>query len=301
MVIRFLDRAKKPFIQVRTNIQMSQQEQVINYYRYCEDDYTMLWRDRKSLGTHFGFWHKGVTTHSESLLRHNEIMAKAAQIQPNDYILDAGCGIGGTSFWLAKNFGTRIEAINISVKQLRKAAAQARKRDRKSLVRFSKKSYYQTGFPDETFTKVWAQESLPHADDKEQFLRESFRVLRKGGKLVTSDYFLTKREMNSQEERLMNRWLNSWSMKNFMTPREFVVMAEKAGFKNVRFIDTTPLIRKSLKRLKTISQFCYPVGRFLEIVGLRNSYQKENMRSPAYCWESYENGLWKHGIICAEK
>ena len=90
-------------------------------------------------------------------------------------------------------------------------------------------------------------------------------------------------------------------MKNIMQPQEFIQLAKKAGFRNVKYIDTTHLIEKSLRILRKKMYMVYIPARILEIIGLRNKYQKENMRSPTYCYESYKGHLWKYGLIYAEK
>ncbi|MDP6293589.1 MAG: hypothetical protein QF486_02675 [Candidatus Woesearchaeota archaeon] len=56
---------------------------VVDYYRYCEIAYNCLWRDKKSLGTHLGFWQPTTKTHAESLMEQNKemvrVLAKSAK------------------------------------------------------------------------------------------------------------------------------------------------------------------------------------------------------------------------------
>ena len=45
-------------------------------------------------------------------------MAQLANIERNSKVLDAGCGVGGSSFFLAKEFGCIVEAITLNEKQV---------------------------------------------------------------------------------------------------------------------------------------------------------------------------------------
>jgi cyclopropane fatty-acyl-phospholipid synthase-like methyltransferase len=63
------------------------------------------------------YWDENTHTHSESLLNKNQKLYESADIKPGDYVLDAGCGIGGSSIWMAKNHANNLKAITISAKQ----------------------------------------------------------------------------------------------------------------------------------------------------------------------------------------
>jgi tocopherol O-methyltransferase len=37
----------------------------------------------------------------------NQVLANKAKIRKTDLILDAGCGVGGSSIWLVRNIGAK--------------------------------------------------------------------------------------------------------------------------------------------------------------------------------------------------
>ena len=82
-------------------------------------------------------------------------------------ILDVGCGIGGTSRYLASKFGsdTKVTGISISPKQIERATklAQEKKLDN---VEFKVIDALNMSFPDNSFDVVWACESGEHMPDK---------------------------------------------------------------------------------------------------------------------------------------
>ncbi len=66
----------------------------------------------------------------------NERLADRLDLKAGDHVLDAGCGIGGSSIWLAENFGVRVTGITISPTQIDQARKNAKKRGVEHLVNF---------------------------------------------------------------------------------------------------------------------------------------------------------------------
>lgn len=280
---------------------------VKNYYKYADIAYRILWRDKDSLGMHLGFWYKNTKSHKESLLNHNLFMAKISKINSKDIILDAGCGVGGSSIWLYKKFKTKVYGISISKSQIEKARRYVKKENLGDVINFSVQDYSKTKFPNNKFTLIWAQESLPHEDNKLKFLKESYRLLKKGGRLISSDYFSMKKDYSNRERQIMDTFTNGWAMAHFISQSEFIRMTKKVGFKNVKYYNTTKLIEPSLKKLMHAYLFFKPLAEFKPIVKI--SYflhlpiktNKANINAVKAGYDAYKRKLWGHGVIYAEK
>ena len=131
-------------------------------------------------------------------------------------VLDVGCGIGGTSRYLARNYGCSVTGITISGRQVEMARSlrldsseslgdvDSAQNDRNandpsaSLVRYLEMDAEEMGeyfgSPKATdsscfFDYVWVSEALSHFLDKQLFFRNVAKVLSKGGKLVVADWF----------------------------------------------------------------------------------------------------------------
>lgn len=228
-------------------------------------------------------------------------MAKLCNVTSKDIILDTGCGVGGSSIWLYKKFKPKVYGISISETQIKKARKYAKERHIENIIDFSVQDYSKTKFPDKMFSLIWAQESLPHEDDKSEFLRESYRLLRKGGRLISSDYFTMKKEYSSEEIRIMNIFINGWAMARFISPEEFVRLAKKVGFKNLKYYDTTQLIEPSLKRLMHAYFFFKPLAEIFAFFHLPIKTNKANIDAVKAGYKAYKRKLWRHGVIYAEK
>jgi tocopherol O-methyltransferase len=151
----------------------------------------------------------------------NRALAQRSDLQPGQRVLDAGCGIGGSSVWLAKTYGMQVVGITPVASQVARARRHARQQGVEDLVRFDQQDYLHTTFPDESFDVVWALESVCHAPDKSSFLAEARRLLKPGGQLVVAEYFRTRRPCAAGDERLLHSWLDGWAIPDLATGSEF--------------------------------------------------------------------------------
>lgn len=151
------------------------------HYDDCYWDYRTAWFDNENLALHYGYWDLHTKTHRQALLNKNRVVCEMAGIGPEQHVLDAGCGIGGSAIWLAKNVGCRVTGITVSVQQVRHARRHAQRHGVAERVDFQVADFCRTPFPDASFDVVWAIESSCYAVDKRDFFREAYRLLRKGG------------------------------------------------------------------------------------------------------------------------
>ena len=79
--------------------QQSAKARIVQYYNATKREYRLLWRSNRSLGLHFGYYDARHKTHDAAVLNINRKLADLMKITANDHVLDAGCGIGGSSLW----------------------------------------------------------------------------------------------------------------------------------------------------------------------------------------------------------
>lgn len=278
---------------------MTREEKIIEYYDRCEGDYRVVWHLDKSLAIHYGFWEKDTRNILEALENTNYIVAQRAEIQPTDTVLDAGCAVGGTDIYLAKNIGCRVTGITICKKQVEAARYNAKKHNVSHLLSFAERNYLDTGFDDDTFDVVLATESLCQSDKKEQFLRETKRVLKPGGRLLVADFFRTKRQCGTQGENLLNQWSDGWGFLSFCTISDFSNSLKRAGFQNLHVTDNTDNVAPSSKRLYNLYWAWFPVGVLTEFLGIRKDVHAKNRRTAFSQYKSLQLGLWSYHIISA--
>jgi cyclopropane fatty-acyl-phospholipid synthase-like methyltransferase len=145
-------------------------QQVIENFGQTHNDYRRLWGIDRHLGLHCGYFDETHSRHDDAVLNMNRVLANTARIAPGDRILDAGCGIGGSSFWLVEHFDDiSVTGININEMQIAIANEYVRTLELQSTVNFRVADFVQTGLNSASFDVVWALESMCYADDKQAF------------------------------------------------------------------------------------------------------------------------------------
>jgi len=274
---------------------------IVSYYDNTRIDYRVLWYGNKSKAVHFGYYDQEVKSHSAALINLNKVMALKGGVKKGDIILDAGCGRGGSSVWLAQNYEVTVTGITLVPHQVEKAQLAARKNKLGNRVSFSEQDYCSTDFKDDSFTLIWACESMCHASEKLNFYKEAFRLLKPGGRLICADYFRTQRPLQDHGEQLLHEWLVGWSIKDLDNLQEHKKHAEQCGFTDFMLEDITEFTRPSLKHLHFMASKLWSLGIFLKGIGLRNKVNHGNHFSSIKQFEALENKLWYYGLLSLKK
>jgi len=99
-------------------------------------------------------------------------------------VLDAGCGIGGSSRLMAQLFNCRVTGVDLAQKFIEAADFLAQCTGLENKTRFQQGSILELDFADNTFDAVLCQHVLMNIEDKAVAVKEFFRVLKPGGKLI---------------------------------------------------------------------------------------------------------------------
>lgn len=276
-------------------------EDIVRYYDECYWDYRTSWMDRDNLAIHYGYWDDATESHSQSLLNMNRELAVGAAVQPGERVLDAGCGVGGSALWLAANRGVRAVGITLSAEQCSKAHGYAQRRGLADQVKFQVADFTAMPYPANSFDVVWGIESFCHAEHKLALLREAFRVLKPGGRVVCSDGYALKTRFTVDEWKIVTVCLNGWAIPNLATVPEFDGYLRAAGFHTVKFRDVTANILPSSRRLYRIAWTTFPMQKFMAWLRLRSPVQSGNFYTALNQYRIFADSLSCYGIFVGVK
>jgi len=218
-------------------------------------------------------------------------------------ILDLGCGIGGSSRHMAKRWSKSafVTGVTISRAQAKRATLLAQAQEINN-VEFFECDALNMSFSDASFDIVWAVESEMHMPDKNQFIHEIVRVLKRGGILVvtawnvrdTSNVPLSKFEKN-HIQLLVDEWCHT----SFSSAQEFIELFKQNGLVEVIFDDwTSPTL---------------PSWRHAVFVALRDPrglaltfpqqfwHQTRNAYTILQFDRAFRSGLCQYGVIHGKK
>lgn len=274
---------------------------IAEYYDTTQIHYERWWKLRKSLSLHYGTWDKGIHDLSAALENTNRVLMELSKISEHDKVLDAGCGVGGAAFYLNKKRNIEVNGISLSNKQINLANKIARQNNLTDKVSFHVMDFTQTTFDNESFDVVWACESVCHCEDKAMFVKEAYRVLKKGGRLILSDFCLTEDGLRDKH-KLIKRWGNSWSVSNFISASSFSKLLNQEGFSQVQILDHTSKIEKSAKRLYYASILgAIPSILYNKLHPKISRFAKSHYKCGYYQYRALKKNLWRYNIVLAIK
>ncbi len=274
---------------------------VADYYDSTLIHYKQWWKLKKHLGLHYGIWLKGTRTFGDALINTNRIMSQIAKIKSTDIVLDAGCGVGGTVFFIHTQTGAQVTGITLSEKQLAYANDIARTQYPSSPIEFLKADYLNTPFEDGSFDVIWACESMCHAKDKQQFLEECHRLLRKNGRLIIADFFLPTTGLPNPHDWI-EKWQQTWAVPDFTTAERLNELSISTGFEKVEYTDYTLQIRRSSKKMyQSAMMACVPSELYKIINPKVSRYARNHYKCGVYQYKALKAGLWNYNLFLATK
>jgi tocopherol O-methyltransferase len=226
---------------------------------------------------------------------------KNADKKPQN-IIDVGCGIGGSTLYLAQKFGAKATGISLSPVQVSRATARAKLTGLEERVQFQVANALEMPFADHSFDLVWSLESGEHMPDKTKFLQECYRVLQPGGKLILATW--CHRETNSlageltpKEIKHLQEIYRVYCLPYVISLSEYRAIALECGFQNLRADDWSMSVAPFWDVV--IDSAFTPQA----IVGLiKAGWQTiEAALSLNLMSQGYNRGLIRFGLICATK
>lgn len=163
-------------------------------------------------------------------------------------ILDAGCGVGGASIFIAKQTGATVHGISLVPEQITSAEINAKKANVETLTSFAVMDYTKTTFPDNYFDVIFGIESICYSYPKEKFLSEAKRILKKTGKLIIVDGYKIRPEKNATEKSISKNFCQGWKLEEMIEESSMAQKIKNIGFKLTKKLDKTNSLSLSKKR-----------------------------------------------------
>jgi MPBQ/MSBQ methyltransferase len=158
----------------------------------------------------------------------DNMMAKVVSklTKRNGPLLDVGCGLGGTSEYLAQHFPVNnIYGINVSEFQIGKC------RERLPSAHFEVMPAERMQFPDAVFEAIVSVEAALHFKGRREFLNESWRVMKPLGEIVVADMIF------NGEPRAFRKVLAG--QERYEETNSYRALWESCGFVDVTIEDIT--------------------------------------------------------------
>ncbi len=226
-------------------------KEIANYYSRNWPIYVKWWKADKTYGIHYGYYEKGIHNHIQSILNMNKFVGKLLDLDVDNKrkkILDAGCGVGGASIYLAKKYPhITFKGISIVPEEV-KIANRFAKENRCNNTEFILGDYTNTSFPSDYFDGIFALESMSYVEDKKDFIQEMYRILKSGGRLVVIDGFRTNISLNNFMRAAYTFWLKGLMISDLEDLKNFKSHLKMEGLKEIEDRDLSKNVRWSVIR-----------------------------------------------------
>ncbi len=242
-----------------------------------------------------------------------EALLDWAEIRQASHILDVGCGIGGSSLYLANKFQAHATGITLSPVQANRAQTRAQELQiplvapgldwataPRPSAQFLVADALHMPFADRSFDLVWSLESGEHMPDKQQFLQELWRVLKPGGTLMLATWChrpTDQQPLTLDEQQHLQAIYRVYCLPHVISLPEYEQLARSLSWHNIRTADWSTAVAPFWDVV--IDSAFNPAA----IVGLLFSGWQtiEAALSLGLMKRGYERGLVRFGVLCATK
>ena len=158
---------------------------------------------------------------------------------PDMHILDVGCGIGGSTRRLSHETGCVVTGIDLSDEYIDVAERLTQLLAMQERVKFHACSALELPFEDDSFDGVWSLQMNMNVEDKLSWLRETYRVLKPGGRALLYEVCGGK----NSPQYFPVPWAQDSSMSYLVPPEAFRELIMSAGFEIIVWQDKTDLAK----------------------------------------------------------
>ncbi|OTB07819.1 hypothetical protein M426DRAFT_317710 [Hypoxylon sp. CI-4A] len=300
------------------------------HYELASDYYYSLWGQH----IHHGFFKSPNETKEEAQVNLINYLLEISALPAGAKVLDVGCGIGGTSRFLAREHGAQVTGITISGRQVQIAnrltkeetagstasspddgflaypAKEGKTAAAAGAVRFVELDaekmleHFRPSTGDEVagqlFECVWISEALSHLPNKELFFSSAFSLLQPGAgsRLVIADWFKAPDLSPEQIEADIKPIEDGMLLPRLYTADEYVALAEGAGFR----VRQKPVdISKEVAKTWDISWSLVSSPSLWAFAISQGRDGLAFLQAFRAMRRGYANGTFRYAVMCFEK
>jgi SAM-dependent methyltransferase len=176
-------------------------------------------------------------------------LMEEADIRPEAHVLDAGCGLGGSSRVIAATRGCRVTGIDLTDSFIEAARILTRWTGLSDRIVFHAGPIQNMPVADKTFDAVLCQHLLMNVPDKAAVLLAFHRVLVPGGKLILHEIV----SGTCADMAFPVPWAGSPDICFLESQASLSDRLKKAGFTDIYFRDTTDLALKFWQKVRAVT------------------------------------------------
>jgi tocopherol O-methyltransferase len=277
------------------------QQQIQQFY----DASSGLWEEVWGEHMHHGYYGAAGTERKERRQAQIDLIEELlswANVQQAQNILDVGCGIGGSSLYLAQKFQAAATGVTLSPVQAARATERAAAVGLSNVTSFQVADAQAMPFDDNCFDFVWSLESGEHMPDKAKFLQECYRVLKPGGVFLMATWCHRPTDppelkLTADEQQHLADIYRVYCLPYVISLPEYEAIAQSLLFQNIRTADWSAAVAPFWD---VVIDSAFTPAALLGL--LRSGWTTiQAALSLGLMRRGYQRGLIKFGLLCATK
>jgi sarcosine/dimethylglycine N-methyltransferase len=159
----------------------------------------------------------------------------AKKIDSDTRVLDIGAGYGGAARYLAKTYGCKVVALNLSEVENERDRQMNKEQGLDHLIEVVDASFEDIPYDDDSFDLIWSQDAILHSDNRDKIVKEVARVLKKGGDFIFTDPMMA----DDCPKDVLQPIFDRLHLESLASPGFYRKACEKNGLKEDNFEDHT--------------------------------------------------------------
>lgn len=254
--------------------------------------YRMFWGEH----LHHGYW-DGEETVPQAQIQLMARLAERAGIPRGASVLDIGCGLGGSAFWLAENLDCQVRGMTISPVQARMANKKAKALGIGDRVQFVVTDANQWEPEPESVDVIWIMESSEHFKDKKRFFERCASALKPGGLLTVCAWLRRDGPMPEDEQKLVAIIAKAMLSASLGSLSDYRTWMVESGLTVTAADDITRHVERTWSHCTRIGE--RPAVKFL--VRFTGAATRRFVESFPLMMQAYAQGAMAFGLFVAKK
>jgi len=274
--------------------------QVRKYYDHNTGRFLKWGKGERTFNLHGALWPPEVNSLAAAMHHSDELIAREIERcpYPVNRVLDLGCGVGGSIFYLVQRLSRVRSFTGISLSPLQIDSARQRiPETQQNRIRFEEGCFLQ--LPTDRFEADFSYsiEAFTHCPDPDIFFTVQAGLLPPGGRLAIVDDCLSDEiGLTSRQMRLLGRYRRNWLLPGLRGLTALKSLSEEKGFRLVKDQNLTPYLRLGRPRDRAISLLVKFLGPLME----RDTYLRSLLGGDAR-QKCYLEGLIHYRLLVFEK
>lgn len=263
-----------------------------NHYDIITPFYRLFWGPH----IHHGYWESNESS-QQAQIQLTEQLAKHAKIAPSSVVYDIGCGMGGSSVWLARNLRCQVTGVTLSTVQRLYANSAAMMRGITPRPRFIRHDAETIEFESESADVVWSIECTEHFFDKPAFFRKAATWLKPNGRFALCAWLAGNPPLSPEQTELAREVCRGMFCPSLGTADDYRGWFESAGLQVKYESLWTSRVQKTweicLERVERTR-----IRHLAKLVGANHVLFLDHFQA---ILDAYRTGAMEYGCFIAEK